>query len=1160
MKKSNIAVIFTCVFILVSVLIAGCINVVNPSVPKTDGKGSVLVSFSNGKSALMPSLLDFDVYEFIFTKTGDGTKSVISKNRNESFVFSLDLGEEYSLVINAYKGSILEENLGATGTSPAFVVNVVTNVLVTLNGFITGGAGGTFSYNIVIPSGADVDKLELYQNESTTFELSADIVDGKISNSVDVPAGRYLLRVWLSMDLMEAEDYTGVIIYSNSVTYYGTDGEPIVFTVGDFRDSPDEGDKPERIYIWHGFNIEGAHHYFNNDRASDGFEEESNYERSRAVGHVYKTYTDNIGTWSDVLKLTPPTEKYHNQYPYGIMYPEGYEEGTLAMTYDLDVHTQGAIGTFTLSMWVKVEGGSADPTFCWVNTGGEDGNKYNTGDNPYRPWREVLGSRTYVIPRDDKWHYVEKTFEVYGGDEIGLMARESGNNCGLKDSTLYIRDLELIYNGTSVVDTGTGVKIAPVNFNLVIGKTRQMSANKDVSWSVSPQGVVTISSGGLVEAVAVGTATITAVSTEDAACTAQAIVNVLAPGSKYIALTFDDGPNGYWTPRFMDVLKEYDATATFFLVGNRVSGNSALMTEMVRLGHELGNHTYSHDNTWSKSVDTMVTELTDTQNLIYSNAGVWPKVMRAPVLWYTRDVNDSGYAWTWDSWEKQYGQNIQEAARKTGLALIDATLHQVNDFDTNPSAFNTLELFMERVRYIVEEGGSEWPILLLHDAANEETSVNTIKYLPNVLEWLQEQGFNIVSVSELVEKRKETLGIDWGLEPGRIYYRFDDIPEHVGRISILKDETVVSYFEEDDIKDIGYINIGLETQTTLNALVTTKTGAVSDQEVYWYSDQKGFVTINESTGVLTAVDTGSTTIRAVAGGKVVSLWVTVESGPIELDTILTWEEFEQSAAGSISGVGKTSAENNNMAYSGSGASYQIGSFHDYDNVLKLVPPAEGYPLAGIALTFDVPYSGLYTVSLDAYVERDDMTVLWYDCTKFEDAIFFRRDNDNLQQNQWTENINGTLFITKGATIGLLARRSEDTPVDTVYGLKNSVIYIKNFKLELQGSENPVIDIESEVAAIVPVVKTVTLEWEKDGRLISGEDSFTIVSGQSIRFITAAVYPDYEWRIDGWEVPGNNGRSFIFDSSGWRPKKYTVSLWVNGNVAGDAVEVTVVEAE
>jgi len=97
MKKSNIAVMLTSIFVLVSILIAGCINVVDPSLPQAEGKGNVLVSFSIGKNALMPSLLDFDIYEFIFTKTGDGTSSTFSKNRNESFVFSLDLAKNTRL-------------------------------------------------------------------------------------------------------------------------------------------------------------------------------------------------------------------------------------------------------------------------------------------------------------------------------------------------------------------------------------------------------------------------------------------------------------------------------------------------------------------------------------------------------------------------------------------------------------------------------------------------------------------------------------------------------------------------------------------------------------------------------------------------------------------------------------------------------------------------------------------------------------------------------------------------------------------------------------------------------------------------------------------------------------------------------------------------------
>jgi peptidoglycan/xylan/chitin deacetylase (PgdA/CDA1 family) len=615
----------------------------------------------------------------------------------------------------------------------------------------------------------------------------------------------------------------------------------------------------------------------------------------------------------------------------------------------------------------------------------------------------------------------------------------------------------------------------------------------------------------------------------------------------------------------MDVLAQYDAYATFFNIGNKVNGNPTLVDEVSRAGHEISNHTFSHGSMHLMSVSQLVNELNDTQTAIFAATGKRPNIMRAPCLWYTADStmasSESGLPMAWSNgevhdWEKQYGQNIEEAARKVGLALIDATRHQANDFDTDPS-FWSPELILPWI--INQNLIVDWGILLMHDGAGAGTASNTLAALPGVLKYLQEEGYEVLSVEKLLEKKKE-MGLAWDLEPGRIYYGFDDIPEHVGRITIIKEGAPVSWFEEDDEYRQGLITVGMETPVSLTADVTTKSGGASSQEIYWYSDNKNVVTIDESTGLLSAVGWGNTTVRAVAGGKVASLRVTVSAEPIDVETITTWAEFNQ--VGSIPGLG----DDNNVggAYPGSGASYEIDSFHGYDNVLKLVPPVEGYPRAGIALTYDVPNAGWYTVSMDVYVEanRNDVTILWYDCTRFEkvgdSGIILQYDN--LQSNQWIENtITGSLYIGKDAATGLLTRRYEDDTGADTYGLRNSTIYIKNFKIEWEGSNDPVIDIPGPQTPAVPVDKTVTLEWARDGRLISG-DSITIESGRSITLTTAAVFPSYEWRVDGWEVPDNNGRSFVFDSTGRRLKKYNISLWVDGDVVGDAIEITVVEAK
>ncbi|WP_162513170.1 polysaccharide deacetylase family protein, partial [Streptococcus pneumoniae] len=63
---------------------------------------------------------------------------------------------------------------------------------------------------------------------------------------------------------------------------------------------------------------------------------------------------------------------------------------------------------------------------------------------------------------------------------------------------------------------------------------------------------------------------------------------------KLIALTFDDGPDPKYTPTILNLLQEYGAKATFFVVGDRVTSFPKLAQREVREEHELANHTYSH--------------------------------------------------------------------------------------------------------------------------------------------------------------------------------------------------------------------------------------------------------------------------------------------------------------------------------------------------------------------------------------------------------------------------------------------------------------------------------------------------------------------------------------------------------------------------------------
>lgn len=103
-----------------------------------------------------------------------------------------------------------------------------------------------------------------------------------------------------------------------------------------------------------------------------------------------------------------------------------------------------------------------------------------------------------------------------------------------------------------------------------------------------------------------------------------------APGVKYVALTFDDGPSSSNTPKTLDMLRKYGVHATFFVLGSRIKGNEALLRRMAGEGHEIGNHSYSHKRLTSLSLDAVEHELLRTNNLVYAACGVTPTLVRPP--------------------------------------------------------------------------------------------------------------------------------------------------------------------------------------------------------------------------------------------------------------------------------------------------------------------------------------------------------------------------------------------------------------------------------------------------------------------------------------------------------------------------------------------------
>lgn len=191
---------------------------------------------------------------------------------------------------------------------------------------------------------------------------------------------------------------------------------------------------------------------------------------------------------------------------------------------------------------------------------------------------------------------------------------------------------------------------------------------------------------------------------------------------KKIALTFDDGPYPKTTEVILDLLKKYDAKATFFVLGNKVKLYPETIKREIAEGHEVANHTYNHVY-FMKSISaaTIRDEIVKTEDALQSLTGKKPLLFRPP----------GGY----------YNENMIEVAKGLGYTTILWSWHQ----DTNDWKSPGVNKIVNKVLNNARNGD----IVLMHDY--NPGSLQTVKALETILYELDKRGFEFVTVSELMK-------------------------------------------------------------------------------------------------------------------------------------------------------------------------------------------------------------------------------------------------------------------------------------------------------------------------------------------------------------------------------------------------------------------------
>ncbi len=186
---------------------------------------------------------------------------------------------------------------------------------------------------------------------------------------------------------------------------------------------------------------------------------------------------------------------------------------------------------------------------------------------------------------------------------------------------------------------------------------------------------------------------------------------------KQIALSFDDGPHQEFTPQVLSTLAQYNAFATFFVIGKNIQGNENILQQIDADGHSIGNHSYTHSYFVDfKNVQGFKDELNQTAESVFNIIGKRMKLFRPP-----------------------YGVITPNLAKASNGLNYNIIGWSIRSFDTTAKPAH---LITRHVQEQIKPGA----IVLFHD-----TSDKTIQVLKQTLNFAKENGYKIVSLEHLLK-------------------------------------------------------------------------------------------------------------------------------------------------------------------------------------------------------------------------------------------------------------------------------------------------------------------------------------------------------------------------------------------------------------------------
>lgn len=201
-----------------------------------------------------------------------------------------------------------------------------------------------------------------------------------------------------------------------------------------------------------------------------------------------------------------------------------------------------------------------------------------------------------------------------------------------------------------------------------------------------------------------------------------------------VVLTFDDGPHPKHTPLALDILKETQTPASFFVLGKSAAAEPDLVMRILSEGHEVGSHTYSHPNMGQISASRAKVEINSTQLLLNGITGRNMRLYREPYMRSGGPVTSREVA---------------------SLMPLEKAGYVIAGMDVVPRDWITQtpdELAEEIIRQVEVQGGG---VVLLHDGGGDQSQ--TVAALPRVISELREKGYTFTTLGDLLGAPPELL-------------------------------------------------------------------------------------------------------------------------------------------------------------------------------------------------------------------------------------------------------------------------------------------------------------------------------------------------------------------------------------------------------------------